>query len=213
MKVVSVISQKGGAGKTTLALHLAVASSTAGRNTAVLDLDPQASAANWADRRAAELPVVRSAHASRLQHELRQIQQAGGELVMIDTAPHADRTALETAKASDLVLVPCRPSILDLEAMTSTLDLIRTTGTPLWAVLNAVAPYGAETAEAAAAMVALDVVVCPVRIGRRVVFARALVSGLTAQEVEPKGKAAAEIGQLYALVAAHVGDPQRGTHG
>ena len=116
MKVVSVISQKGGAGKTTLALHLAVASSTAGRNTAVLDLDPQASAAKWADRRAAELPVVRSAHASRLQHELRQIQQAGGELVMIDTAPHADRTALETAKASDLVLVPCRPSILDLEA-------------------------------------------------------------------------------------------------
>ena len=144
MKVVSVISQKGGAGKTTLALHLAVASSTAGRNTAVLDLDPQASAANWADRRAAELPVVRSAHASRLQHELRQIQQAGGELVLIDTAPHADRTALETAKASDLVLVPCRPSILDLEAMTSTLDLIRTTGTPLWAVLNAVAPARAR---------------------------------------------------------------------
>ena len=97
--------------------------------------------------------------------------------------------------------------------MTSTLDLIRTTGTPLWAVLNAVAPHGAETAEAADAMAALDVAVCPVRIGRRVVFARALVSGLTAQEVEPKGKAAAEIGQLYALVAAHVGDPQRGTHG
>ena len=50
MKIVSVINQKGGAGKTTLALHLAVASSTAGRNTAVLDLDPQASAAKWADR-------------------------------------------------------------------------------------------------------------------------------------------------------------------
>ena len=132
---------------------------------------------------------------------------------MIDTAPHADRTALETAKASDLVLVPCRPSILDLEAMTSTLDLIRTTGTPLWAVLNAVAPAGAETAEAAAALAALDVAVCPVRIGRRVVLARALVSGLTAQEVEPAGKAAAEISQLYKLVAAHIRDPQRGTHG
>ena len=98
--------------------------------------------------------------------------------------------------------------------MTSTLDLIRTTGTPLWAVLNAVAPYGAETAEAAAAMVALDVVVCPVRIGRRVVFARALVSGLTAQEVEPKGKAAAEIGQLYALVRGPMSEiPREGTHG
>ena len=91
MKVVSVISQKGGSGKTTLALHLAVAASTAGRNTAVLDLDPQASAANRADRRTAELPVVRSAHASRLRHELRQIQDAGGEMVMVDTAPHPDK--------------------------------------------------------------------------------------------------------------------------
>ena len=62
-------------------------------------------------------------------------------------------------------------------------------------------------------MAALDVAVCPVRIGRRVVFARALVTGLTAQEVEPKGKAAAEISQLYELVAAHVRDPQRGKHG
>ena len=50
---------------------------------------------------------------------------------MVDTAPHSDSTALETAKASDLVLVPCRPSILDLEAMTSTRDLIRATGKPL----------------------------------------------------------------------------------
>ena len=69
----------------------AVALSTASRNTAVLDLDPQASAAKWADRRAAELPVVRSAHASRLRHELRQIQDADGELVMVDTAPHPDK--------------------------------------------------------------------------------------------------------------------------
>ncbi len=91
MKVVSVISQKGGSGKTTLALHLAVAASTAGRSTAVLDLDPQASAANWADRRAAELPVLRSAHASRLRHELRQLQDTGGEMVMVDTAPHSDK--------------------------------------------------------------------------------------------------------------------------
>ena len=62
-------------------------------------------------------------------------------------------------------------------------------------------------------MAALDVAVCPVRIGRRVVFARALVSGLTAQEVEPAGKAAGEISQLYELVAAHIGDPQGGKHG
>ena len=213
MKIVSLISQKGGAGKTTLALHLAVALSNAGRNTAVLDLDPQASAAKWADRRVAELPVVRSAHASRLRHELGQIQDAGGEIVVVDTAPHADSTALEAAKASDLILVPCRPSILDLEAMTSSLDLIRTTKTPVWVILNAVAAQGSETEEVAEAVAALNVEVCPVRLGRRVAFARALVSGLTAQEFQPAGKAADEIGRLHELVSTSVSDPKGGEHG
>ena len=98
MKIVSVINQKGGAGKTTVALHLAVASSRAGLNTAVIDLDPQASSAHWGDRRQAQGPVVRSAHASRLPQELQQIQAAGGEWVVVDTAPHADSAALAAAE-------------------------------------------------------------------------------------------------------------------
>src|SRR5919199_518896 len=70
MKTISIVSQKGGAGKTTLAIHLAVAASQAGMNTAVIDLDPQASSAKRADRRQTALPVVISAHASRLAHVL-----------------------------------------------------------------------------------------------------------------------------------------------
>ena len=79
MQVVSVISQKGGSGKTTLALHLAVSSSLENRNTAVIDLDPQASAAKWSDRRSANLPVVLSAHASRLPQEIARVQDTGGK--------------------------------------------------------------------------------------------------------------------------------------
>ena len=109
MKTVAIISQKGGAGKTTLALHLATSSALAGRNTAIIDLDPQASAANWGDRRTAELPVVLSAHASRLGHEIKRVEEMEGELLIIDTAPHSDSAALEAAKAADLILVPCRP--------------------------------------------------------------------------------------------------------
>ena len=66
MNAIAIVSQKGGSCKTTLALHLAVASAAAGRNTAVIDLDPQASSTHWLDRRTAEVPVVLSAHASRL---------------------------------------------------------------------------------------------------------------------------------------------------
>ena len=200
MQIVSVINQKGGSGKTTLALHLAVAFSQAGLNAALVDLDPQASAANWGDRRKAKMPVVRSAHASRLLHELRQIADAGGDAVVIDTAPHADSAALEAAKVSDLILIPCRPSYFDLEAMTNTLGLLRTTGKPVWAVLNAVAPFGAEAAAAAETIAALDVRLCPARLGRRVGYSRAVESGQTVQEVEPKGKAAQEVERFYEFV-------------
>lgn len=204
METVAIISQKGGAGKTTLALHLAVASMRAGRNTALIDLDPQASAAKWADRREAELPVVLSAHASRLQHEMKRVEDSGGELLILDTAPHSDSVALEAAKAASLVLVPCRPAIMDIEAITNTLDLVSTTKTPVFVVMNAVAAQGREAEEAAEAIAALDVPVCPVQLVNRVAFSRALITGQSAQEYEPDGKAAQEIEQMHTFMCAHI---------
>ena len=119
MKTVAIISQKGGSGKSTLALHLAVASSRE-RDTAVIDLDPQASAASWADRREAGTPPVLSAHSSRLPFVMKEVEQAEGpqgSLVILDTAPHADRVALDAAKAADLVLIPARATIFDIEPL------------------------------------------------------------------------------------------------
>ena len=200
MKTLAVISQKGGAGKTTLALHLAAAWSLAGGNAAVLDLDPQASAVKWHHRRTAELPVVMHSPASLLDYEMKRIARSGGEVLILDTAPRLDSAALEAAKASDLAVVPCRPSILDLEAVASTLDLVRTTGKPVIAMLNSAEVRGSEADEAAEAVAALGVAVCPFRLARRVAFARALVAGLTAQEMEPGGKAAQEIEQVHKFI-------------
>ena len=204
MRVISVISQKGGSGKTTLALHLAVASSVGTRNTAVIDLDPQASATKWADRRSADLPVVLSAHASRLSHEMARVRDTGGEILFLDTAPHSDSAALEAAKASDLILIPCRPAILDMEAITNTLHLVRTTRNPIFVVMNAVAPQGHEAHEAAEAIAGLDVAVCPVHLVNRIAFSRSLIAGQTAQEFEPNGKAADESLRLHEFVCAHL---------
>jgi chromosome partitioning protein len=209
MRTVAIISQKGGSGKTTLALHLATAAALEGRNTAIIDLDPQASAANWSDRRSSELPVVLSAHASRLAHEMKRVEDMEGELLIIDTAPHSDSAALEAAKAADLILVPCRPAILDIEAISNTLDLVRTTGTPIFVVMNAVAPQGNEAAEAAEAISGLDVGVCPVQLRQRVAFSRALIGGQSAQEYEPGGKAAREAKELHAFMCAHLNMPVR----
>jgi chromosome partitioning protein len=204
MKTVAVISQKGGSGKTTLALHLAVASSLAGQNTAVIDLDPQASAAKWSDRRTEELPVVLSAHASRLQHEMKRVEQAGCQLLFLDTAPHSDSTALEAAKASDLVLIPCRPAILDIEAIANTLSLVKTTSAPVFVVMNAIASQGHDGDEAAEAIAALEVDVCPARLVNRVAFSRSLITGQVAQEFEPHGKAAQESEQLHKFMCSQL---------
>ena len=211
MKAVAIISQKGGAGKTTIALHLATAAALEGRNTAIIDLDPQASAANWSDRREADLPVVLSAHASRLAHEMKRVEDMQGELLIIDTAPHSDSAALEAAKDADQNFVPCRPAILDIEAISNTLNLVRTTGTPVWVVMNAVAPQGNEAIEAAEAIAGLDVGVCPVQLRQRVAFSRALITGQSAQEYEPGGKAALETEQLHAFMCEHLQLSSRAT--
>jgi len=204
MKTIAIVSQKGGSGKTTLALHLAVASAAAGHNTAVIDLDPQASAANWSDRREDQLPVVISAHASRLRQEIARVNELGGEMLYVDTAPHSDSAALEAAQRADLVLIPCRPAILDLEAITNTLNFLRTTGTPVLVVLNAIASIGQDTMQAEKALTAHQVETCPIRLGRRVAFARALVTGQTAQEFLPRSKAAREIHALHSFVLEHL---------
>ena len=114
---------------------------------------------------------------------------------------------LDAAKASDLILIPCRPAILDLEAVSTSFDLVQTTGTPVFVVLNAVSPQGREADDAAATIASLGIDVasrsypaCEPR-GLR---PSSLVTGLTAQEFQPKGKAAKEVSDLHAFTCAHL---------
>jgi chromosome partitioning protein len=197
MKTLAIISQKGGAGKTTLALHLAVAAEIAGKSTAVIDLDPQASATSWKDLRQAQTPAVVSAQAARLQQVLQTAREHGAALAIIDTAPHSESAALAAARQSDLVLIPCRPAILDLKAIGSTVDLAKLAGKEPHVILNAVPPRGTLGEEAAAAILGYNVSVAPVTICHRAAYMHALNAGQTAQEYDPEGKAAEEIKVLY----------------
>src|SRR5215213_8052322 len=103
MRTIALINQKGGVGKTTVALHLAAAFWQRGENVLILDLDPQASATEWHDAREAELPHVESVQPARLAKVMEHAKEIGTGLLIIDTAPHAESTALEAARASDLV--------------------------------------------------------------------------------------------------------------
>lgn len=197
MKVIALMSQKGGAGKTTLALHLAVAAQLQHQDTAIIDLDPQASATSWGDSREADTPVVVSAQAARLPQVLDAAQAEGAQLVFIDTAPHSESAALAAARAADLVLIPCRPAILDLRAIGTTIDLAKLANTPARVVLNAVPARGNLAHDAAEAIGTYGVAIAPHHLGQRAAFQHALTLGLTAQEYEPRGKAAEEVQALH----------------
>lgn len=205
MKIISLINQKGGVGKTTLALHLTTAFHHHGYNTMLLDLDPQSSASEWYDSRGDELPPVRSIQPARLDKAIDQAREIDTDLIVLDTAPHTEVTALAAARLADLVIIPCQPKIMDLRAMRRTADLIRLVKAPAFVVLNGVPHQGTVADEAAESIETdLGLGVAPVRLGYRVAYDRSLIAGQTAQELEPQGKAAQEIEALYMWACQHV---------
>lgn len=204
MKTIAILSQKGGAGKTTLAINLSVAACSAKKQSAIIDLDPQASSANWHDARNNEEPVVVSAQPARLKQVLDAAREAGAGFVFIDSAPHSESAALAAARAADLVLIPCRPAILDIRAISNTIELVNLAGTQAAVVLNCVPPRGTLADEAQEAVSSYGVDVAPVRIGQRASFIHSVTSGQAVQEYEPKGKAAEEISRLYKWILKQV---------
>ena len=204
MIVVAMISQKGGSGKTTLALALAVAHEQAGGVAVVADLDPQGSAAAWHRFRSAGRPLVEPVHPPRLSRALEAFRKAGAGLVVVDTAPHASAGALAAAKVADLVLVPCRPSTPDLAAIGASLEVANLAGAHAAVVLNGAPARGSLAAEAAAAVAGSGARVAPVTLGARVAHVHAFTLGRTAQEFEPHSKAAGEVQDLYRWAIADV---------
>jgi chromosome partitioning protein len=198
MHVVTILNQKGGAGKTTLALHLAVAADAAKLPAVIIDLDPQVSSANWKDRRPQETPVVVSLPHARLANGLQAAREGNAAIVVIDTAPHSEAAALAAIRAADLVLIPCRPGILDLDAVGTTAELLKLVKKPAYVVLNAM-PAGATQVlkDATSAAGVHGLAVAPVVLHQRADYAHALIAGQTAAEYAPKGKAA---GEIFALL-------------
>lgn len=201
MFTIAVVNQKGGSGKSTLAECLAVAAHQAGRPSAILDLDPQGTAYAWSKRREADNPPVLSVTAASYRDQWEALREAGADLVILDTPARLQDTVLGAAAIADLIIVPAKTTMKDLERIESSVDLANTTSRkPVVVVFNQVRPQATRTIAATKALRGMDVTICPVHLGFRVAFEDADLTGETPLEIEPLGKAAAEIRKLYRFI-------------
>ncbi len=204
MYTIALIGQKGGTGKTTVATILSVAAARSGLATVLIDLDPQANASNWKDRRRQEDgPAVIAIPPSRLPHTLRTAQANGADMGVIDAPGKQDSTAIEAARAADLVLIPTRPQIFELETLAAIRNLLRVAGDPkAYVLLNGLHPQAKRAAEEAKAMIEpnFGFPACPVHLCQRRSYGEAPTTGSVADEIDPDGAAAEECKQLYSWI-------------
>ncbi len=203
MHIICLLSQKGGSGKTSLSISIACAAERYGKEALVIDLDPQATACKWGDRRIADSPIVIDAQPARLANALQKAREGGIDLVVIDTPPRSAEAALAAAKLADLIILPCRPQMYDLETIPNTLELLataragRSLNIPVLAILNAVPSQGNRHEQAKSAIEDMGISVCEHTIGQRAAFGDAGALGLSVMEHDNSGRSSDEIRQVY----------------
>jgi chromosome partitioning protein len=215
MQTLALLAQKGGTGKTMLALSLAVAAARSGRKVLVLDIDPQGTACNWNDRRtsreqtgesAENNPLVLDAQPGRLPAALHKAEQSGIDLVFIDTPARSEQAALAAASLATLVIIPTRPQAYDLETIPNTQKLLALADKkPAIVVLNAVPALGNRHEQARELLGQMGMEVCPATIGHRAAFGDSGALGQTPEEYDPDGKAAEEIRNVYKYICRKIG--------
>ena len=204
MKTISIIGQKGGTGKTTVTLALAVAAMKAGKTVAVIDLDPQTTATNWFDRRETEdsLTVI-SCQVARLKFVLETAKKEKVDLILVDTPAKSSEASIEASRVADLVLIPMRPQIYDLETLNAIQDILRITGEPkAFVVINAAPVQGKRHSEAKNVAESLGFKVSDVVLYSRAAYGDAATFGQTVSEYQPQSKADLEVQELYSFINA-----------
>lgn len=206
MKVIAVLNQKGGAGKTTIATHLARAIQLDGQDVLLVDSDPQGSARDWAAVREDQPVTVVGIDRPTIERDLKNL--AKKDVVVIDGAPQAADLAVSAIKAADFVLIPVQPSPYDIWATADLVELVKqrieiTDGRLRAAFVVSRAIKGTKIgAEISAALEGYGLPILDTRVIQRVVYPGTAAAGSTVLDAEPNGDAAAEIRALAAEIMA-----------
>jgi chromosome partitioning protein len=204
MDILTIASQKGGAGKTTLSAHLAVEAERQGQGpVAVVDTDPQGSLADWWNQRRVDTPRFAAVEVSRLAAQMDELRVQQVSLIVIDTPPAFLDIIRSTIEVADLVLIPARPSPHDLRAVSVVVEMADQLTTPFCFVVNGATPRTTIALEAVQAL-AQHGPVAPVIVHQRIDFAGSMVDGRTVGEISTSSRSAEEITQLWKYVETQI---------
>ncbi|SFL43135.1 ParA family partition ATPase [Azotobacter beijerinckii] len=204
MKVIAVLNQKGGSGKTTIATHLARALQLDGADVLLVDSDPQGSARDWAAAREDQPVTVVGIDRPTIDRDLKNV--ARKDFVVIDGAPQAADLAVSAIKAADFILIPVQPSPYDIWAAADLVELVKqrievTDGKLQAAFIVSRAIKGTKIgAEVAEALEGYGLPVLASRITQRVSYPGTAATGTTVLDAEPASDAAAEVRGLAAEI-------------
>jgi chromosome partitioning protein len=199
MQTLAVLSHKGGTGKTTVAIHLAVAAHAAGRRTLLVDMDGQRSATAWTKLRAAPGPGFQEARAGTFYFARQSAEKLRTDLMVVDTPANCEADTLEAVRWSDLCLIVIRPSFFDIEGVSRTVEAVKALRRPAAILLNQ-GPTKGEGAIIASALSALERFGLPVlqaRLPFRADFQVAVGQGMVAGELEEAGPASSEAAAVW----------------
>jgi chromosome partitioning protein len=197
MKVIAVLAQKGGVGKSMLTRSLAVQALMDGRKAAIIDTDPQASTIKWGKRRQAPAPAIERGDEAPVAELLDKLKGRGCDLTVIDTPPHSQPSINTAAMLADLCLVVTEPYPDDLAEVAPPVRIARGLGKETGIVLNKTPSRSTALTLARNALATFDVPVCPTALTHFLAHPYASGEGLTAQEREPHSKATAELEALW----------------